>query len=178
MCAQKLSFDYAHTLHTVRIVHNAHSVHRSRVQKGKSCDCINFVRATDPCMGSGHILVYAFDVLMQIYEAQGYTQRDAARLIVEKNLYGLDIDKRAYQLAYFAVMMKARQYNRRILNGEIKPHLYAIQDSKADMFAVFIECCGQMANKNGYMVMYIIHASGNPLRSGRKSSGRWAFQAD
>ena len=59
MYAQKLSFDYAHTLHTVRIVHNAHSVHRSRVQKGKSCDCINFVRAIDLCMGSGHILVYA-----------------------------------------------------------------------------------------------------------------------
>ncbi len=87
--------------------------------------------ATDPCMGSGHILVYAFDVLMQIYEAQGYTQRDAARLIVEKNIYGLDIDKRAYQLAYFAVMMKARQYNRRILNGEVKPNLYAIDDSSA-----------------------------------------------
>ena len=64
MYAQKLSFDYAHTLHTVRIVHNAHSVHRSRVQKGQLCDCINFVRATDHCMGSGHILVYAFDVLM------------------------------------------------------------------------------------------------------------------
>ena len=89
------------------------------------------IKIIDPCMGSGHILVYAFDVLMQIYEAQGYTQRDAARLIVEKNLYGLDIDKRAYQLAYFAVMMKARQYNRRILNGEIKPHLYAIQDSNS-----------------------------------------------
>ena len=87
------------------------------------------IKIIDPCMGSGHILVYAFDVLMQIYEAQGYTQRDAARLIVEKNLYGLDIDRRAYQLAYFAVMMKARQYNRRILNGELRPHLYAIQDS-------------------------------------------------
>ena len=87
------------------------------------------IKVIDPCMGSGHILVYAFDVLMQIYEAQGYTQRDAAQLIVEKNLYGLDIDKRAYQLAYFAVMMKARQYNRRILNGELRPHLYAIQDS-------------------------------------------------
>ena len=89
------------------------------------------IKLIDPCMGSGHILVYAFDVLMQIYEAQGYTQRDAARLIVEKNLYGLDIDKRAYQLAYFAVMMKARQYNRRILNGEVKPNLYAIDDSAA-----------------------------------------------
>ena len=87
------------------------------------------IKIIDPCMGSGHILVYAFDVLMQIYEAQGYTQRDATRLIVEKNIYGLDIDKRAYQLAYFAVMMKARQYNRRILNGEAKPNLYAIDDS-------------------------------------------------
>lgn len=87
------------------------------------------IKVIDPCMGSGHILVYAFDVLMQIYEEQGYTQRDAARLIVEKNLYGLDIDKRAYQLAYFAVMMKARQYNRRILNGEVKPNLCAIEES-------------------------------------------------
>ena len=58
MCAQKLSFDYAHTLHTVRIVHNAHSVHRSRVQKGKSCDCINFVRATDPTCGSGERFIH------------------------------------------------------------------------------------------------------------------------
>lgn len=87
------------------------------------------IKVIDPCMGSGHILVYAFDVLMQIYESQGYTQRDAASLIVEKNLYGLDIDERAYQLAYFAVMMKARQYNRRILNGEVKPNLYAIEES-------------------------------------------------
>ena len=83
----------------------------------------------DPCMGSGHILVYAFDVLMQIYESVGYSQRDAAKSILEYNLYGLDIDDRAYQLAYFAVMMKARQYNRRILNGENTCHVYAIQES-------------------------------------------------
>ena len=89
------------------------------------------IKIIDPCMGSGHILVYAFDVLMQIYEAQGYSQRDAAKLIVEKNLYGIDIDKRAYQLAYFSVMMKARQYNRRILNGEIAPNLIYIQDSNS-----------------------------------------------
>ena len=63
MYAQKLSFDYAHTLHTVRIVHNAHSVHRSRVQKGQSCDCINFVRATDPACGSGSLLLKAEKVL-------------------------------------------------------------------------------------------------------------------
>ena len=83
----------------------------------------------DPCMGSGHILVYAFDVLMQIYESVGYSQRDAAKSILEHNLYGLDIDDRAYQLAYFAVMMKARQYNRRILNGENTCYVYAIQES-------------------------------------------------
>lgn len=87
------------------------------------------IKVIDPCMGSGHILVYAFDVLMQIYESYGYSQRDAAKSILEHNLYGLDIDKRAYQLAYFAVMMKARQYNRRILNGETKCHLYTIQES-------------------------------------------------
>ena len=83
----------------------------------------------DPCMGSGHILVYAFDVLMQIYTSVGYSERDAAKSILEHNLYGLDIDDRAYQLAYFAVMMKARQYNRRILNGENTCHVYAIQES-------------------------------------------------
>lgn len=87
------------------------------------------ITAIDPCMGSGHILVYAFDVLMQIYESAGYGQRDAAGSILEHNLYGLDIDDRAFQLAYFAVMMKARQYNRRILNGEHKPHVYSIQES-------------------------------------------------
>lgn len=85
----------------------------------------------DPCMGSGHILVYAFDVLMQIYESVGYSQRNAAKSILEHNLYGLDIDDRAYQLAYFAVMMKARQYNRRILNGENTCHVYAIQESNS-----------------------------------------------
>ena len=85
----------------------------------------------DPCMGSGHILVYAFDVLMQIYESAGYSQRDAAKSILENNLYGLDIDDRAYQMAYFAVMMKARQYNRRILSAETPCHVYAIQDSNS-----------------------------------------------
>lgn len=87
------------------------------------------IKVIDPCMGSGHILVYAFDVLMQIYESAGYGQRDAARSILENNLYGLDIDDRAFQMAYFAVMMKARQYNRRILNGEHKPNVYSIQES-------------------------------------------------
>ena len=89
------------------------------------------IKLIDPCMGSGHILVYAFDVLMQIYESTGYSQRDAAKSILEHNIYGLDIDDRAYQLAYFAVMMKARQYNRRILNGENTCHVYAIQESNS-----------------------------------------------
>lgn len=89
------------------------------------------IKLIDPCMGSGHILVYAFDVLMQIYESVGYSQRDAAKSILEHNIYGLDIDDRAYQLAYFAVMMKARQYNRRILNGENTCHVYAIRESNS-----------------------------------------------
>ena len=89
------------------------------------------IKLIDPCMGSGHILVYAFDVLMQIYEAQGYTQRDAARRIIENNLFGLDIDKRAYQFSYFALMMKARQYSRRIFSEHIKPHVFVIDDNSA-----------------------------------------------
>lgn len=87
------------------------------------------IKVIDPCMGSGHILVYAFDVLMQIYESYGYSQRDAAKSIVENNIYGLDIDNRAFQLAYFAVMMKARSYNRRFLTLGIEPNLCAIQES-------------------------------------------------
>ncbi len=87
------------------------------------------IKVIDPCMGSGHILVYAFDVLMQIYESYGYSQRDAAQSIVENNIYGLDIDDRAFQLAYFAIMMKARSYNRRFLTLGIEPNLCAIQES-------------------------------------------------
>lgn len=87
------------------------------------------MRAVDPCMGSGHIICYMFDVLMQIYEAYGYTARDAASSIVKNNLYGLDIDDRAAQLAYFAVMMKACQYDRRFLSRGIQPQVYAIMES-------------------------------------------------
>ena len=87
------------------------------------------IRVIDPCMGSGHILAYMFDVLVQIYESYGYTTREAVQSIVENNLYGLDIDDRAAQLAYFAVMMKARQYDRRFLTRGIKPHVYAIAES-------------------------------------------------
>ena len=89
------------------------------------------IRLIDPCMGSGHILVYAFDVLMQIYESAGYARRDAVRSILENNLFGLDIDKRAYQLAYFALMMKARHYDKRFLSREIAPHVFAIEESNS-----------------------------------------------
>ena len=89
------------------------------------------IRCIDPCMGSGHILVYLFDVLVQIYQAYGYSTREAVQSIVENNLYGLDIDDRAAQLAYFAVMMKARQYDRRFFTRGIQPHVMAIQESNA-----------------------------------------------
>lgn len=87
------------------------------------------IKVIDPCMGSGHILVYAFDVLMQIYTSAGWDQREAAQSILKNNLYGLDIDDRAAQLAYFAVMMKARQYDRRLLTRGIQPNIYAIRES-------------------------------------------------
>ena len=90
----------------------------------------------DPCMGSGHILVYAFDVLMEIYREVGYSDRDAALSIVENNLFGMDIDKRAYQLAYFAVIMKARSYNRRALTKGISNNLAVVEESNSiDKFA-------------------------------------------
>ncbi len=195
------------------------------------------IKVIDPCMGSGHILVYAFDVLMQIYESTGVSQRDAAQSILQNNLFGLDIDPRAAQLAYFAVMMKARQYDRRIFSRGIQPNLYSAAgypegeefgslipvdkleekpqpptelslfdgkyedklnawnfrrllaqkydvvctnppymggsgmsaklsefvkknypDSKSDLFAVFIERCGQLVKQNGYQAMITQHA--------------------
>lgn len=101
------------------------------------------LKVIDPCAGSGHILAYMFDVLMQIYESYGYTTRDAVSSIVEHNLYGLDIDDRAAQLAYFAVMMKARQYDRRFFSRGIQPHVYAIAESNhVDSFAVEYFCKG------------------------------------
>ena len=87
------------------------------------------VKFFDPCMGSGHVLVYAFEVLMEIYKESGYTERDAAAMIVQNNLFGLDIDDRASQLAYFAVMMKARSYDRRFLSRGITPNILAIKES-------------------------------------------------
>ena len=101
------------------------------------------LKVIDPCSGSGHILVYMFDVLMQIYESYGYTTREAVASIVENNLYGLDIDDRAAQLAYFAVMMKARQYDRRFFSRGIQPHVYAIAESNhVDSFALEYFCNG------------------------------------
>ena len=99
------------------------------IQKQSEYKDVRDIKVIDPCMGSGHILVYAFDVLMKMYENDGYSQRDAAQCILENNLYGLDIDERAAQLAYFAVMMKARQYDRRIFSRGIQPHVYAIAES-------------------------------------------------
>ena len=101
------------------------------------------LKVIDPCSGSGHILAYMFDVLMKIYESYGYTTREAVASIVENNLYGLDIDDRAAQLAYFAVMMKARQYDRRFFSRSIQPHVYAIVESNhVDKFAVDYFCNG------------------------------------
>lgn len=103
------------------------------------------IKCIDPCAGSGHILAYMFDVLVQIYEDYGYSVREAVRGIIENNLYGLDIDDRAAQLAYFAVMMKARQYDRRFFarkdengNPDVpQPHVYTIVESNGmDAFAL------------------------------------------
>ena len=103
----------------------------------------NQLKVIDPCSGSGHILAYMFDVLMKIYESYGYTTREAVASIVGNNLYGLDIDDRAAQLAYFAVMMKARQYDRRFFSRGIQLHVYAIVESNhVDKFAVDYFCNG------------------------------------
>jgi len=88
------------------------------------------IKIIDPCMGSGHILVYAFDVLMDIYSSLGYSNRDAVQSILENNIYGLDIDKRAYQLAYFALMMKAREYYKRIFSKKLELNICYTRESK------------------------------------------------
>ncbi len=105
----------------------------AEIRKGYAALRPEDIRCIDPCMGSGHILVYLFDVLMQIYESQGWTQREAAQSIVRNNLYGLDIDDRAAQLAYFAVMMKARQYDSRWLTRQsrnpVQLNVFSLQPS-------------------------------------------------
>lgn len=99
---------------------------------GNNLKKIEDIKFIDPCMGSGHILVYAFDLLMSFYQENGYAPRDAAELILKNNLYGFDIDERAYQLSYFSLMMKARQYNRRILSSKIKPNIYCIRNTEIE----------------------------------------------
>ena len=116
-------------------------VQLSEIRKEYAALTPDQLKVIDPCSGSGHILVYMFDVLMKIYESYGYTTREAVASIVENNLYGLDIDDRAAQLAYFAVMMKARQYDRRFFNHGIQPHVYAIVESNyVDKFAMDYFC--------------------------------------
>ena len=100
-----------------------------KIQAESGAFDVRSIKVIDPCMGSGHILVYAFDVLIQIYKEYGVSERDAAQSILQNNLYGLDIDDRAAQLAYFAVMMKARQYDRRIFTRGIQPNVYSIVES-------------------------------------------------
>ena len=101
----------------------------AELRKGYAALTPEDIKCIDPCMGSGHILAYLFDVLMQIYRSAGYTDRDAAAGIVEHNLYGLDIDDRAAQMAYFVVMMKGCHYDSRFLRRHLNPHVYAIQES-------------------------------------------------
>lgn len=86
------------------------------------------IKVIDPCMGSGHIIAYIFDALIQMYDNYGYTRSDAVESILQNNIYGMDISERAYQLAYFSLMMKARKYSRTILNKGIKPHLYCLDN--------------------------------------------------
>ena len=109
----------------------------AELRKGYAALTPEDIKCIDPCMGSGHILAYLFDVLMQIYRSAGYTDRDAAASIVEHNLYGLDIDDRAAQMAYFVVMMKGCHYDSRFLRRHLNPHVYAIQESgNPDGFAL------------------------------------------
>lgn len=114
----------------------------------------NQIKCIDPCSGSGHICAYMFDVLMQIYEAYGYTAREAVASIVENNIYGLDIDERATQLAYFAVMMKARQYDRRFFSRGIQPHVYAVQQSNdLDRYTLDYFCDGRHVLKETMQIL-------------------------
>ena len=113
------------------------------IRKGYAAMTPEQLRVIDPCCGSGHILVYLFDVLVQIYEDYGYTAREAASSIIRHNLWGLDIDERAAQLSYFSVMMKARQYDRRFFSRGLQPHVIAIAESNnPDREAVDYFCKG------------------------------------
>jgi hypothetical protein len=110
------------------------------IDDNKNLTAYSFI---DNAMGSGHILVYAFDVFMIFYEEQGYSSREAAKLILENNLYGMDIDRRAYQLSYFALMMKFRQYDRRAFSRDTKPNLYCFEDTDDISDAFFDDLCSK-----------------------------------
>lgn len=110
------------------------------------------IKVIDPCMGSGHILVYAFDVLMDIYRDSGYTDRNAAKSILENNIYGLEIDERAYHLAYFALMMKARSYNRRILSKDTKVNILEIREPIGELKEEYDHYLGDYAQLSHYLV--------------------------
>lgn len=118
----------------------------------------------DPCMGSGHILVYAFDVLMEIYKECGYSERDAAKLIIENNLFGLDIDERSFQLAYFAVMMKARSYNRRIMTLNVKTNISHIIETN-NVESLFFEGMNE-TEKVKEIAQYLLDSFKNALELG------------
>jgi hypothetical protein len=123
------SFNWKYYLETAEQPENV-VVQLKQEQQEKANYAIEDIHFIDPSMGSGHILVYAFEVFMQFYENEGYSAREAASLILEKNLFGLDIDQRAKQLAYFALMMKGREYNRQILKKQIKPNVFDVPESK------------------------------------------------
>lgn len=110
------------------------------------------IKVIDPCMGSGHMLVYAFDVLMDIYRDSGYTDRNAAKSILENNIYGLEIDERAYHLAYFALMMKARSYNRRILSKDTKVNILEIREPIGELKEDYDHYLGDYAELSHYLV--------------------------
>ncbi|MFS1026473.1 BREX-1 system adenine-specific DNA-methyltransferase PglX [Enterococcus casseliflavus] len=123
------SFKWEYYLETADQPENV-TIRLKQEQLEKADYSIENIQFIDPSMGSGHILVYAFEVFMQLYEKEGYSSREAASLILEKNLYGLDIDQRAKQLAYFALMMKGREYNRQIFRKQISPMVFDVPESK------------------------------------------------
>lgn len=115
-------------------------------------------------MGSGHILAYAFEVLMEIYRECGWSDRDAAISIVENNLYGLDIDERAYQLSYFSIMMQGCKYNRRFLKANVSNHLSnVVETNELESLSyegmIEIEASKEMSN-------YLLHTFKDALELG------------
>lgn len=126
----------------------------AEIRKGYKDLDIEEIKIIDPCMGSGHILTYTFDVLMQIYESKGYSTREAVKSIIENNIYGIELSKRAYQLAYFAIMMKARQYDSRVFRRELKTNLcYTEEKSEIKFVEKFgseeiVQCVRDLENSD------------------------------